>query len=297
MNSRTETLLTLFLLLGATCLALVGFRIAGVAVVALGIAMVSWFRSMRTRQERDRPSVAKLEGARRLLAEGDAFKAIHVAADAAAHATTAHTRNAALTTLAWAALAQGHCGRARAALDEVEPSYEVDLHCSAFVDAANGSPESAIRALEVARTAGILNREGARLLVDLYARVRGLERAVLAAVTTREVLGTDDCRLVVKAACEAGEYGPAATLASALFQVTGAPEDAGALLRALAFGPEKKEVFRALDDVVWRLRRVVDGKTQARLLVAELQADRTLPSTTRSELARMLRVIEGPSLG
>jgi hypothetical protein len=102
--------------------------------------------------------------------------------------------------------------------------------------------------------------------------------------------------MVVRAAYDAGEYGPAAMLASAIFQVTGAPEDATALLRAMAFRNEMREVFRALDDVVWRLRRVVGGRTKARLLVAELQADRTLPSTARNELDRMLRVIEGPTM-
>jgi hypothetical protein len=232
-----------------------------------------------------------------MLADGDSFQAIQAASAAAAGAKTAGTRNAALTTLAWAALAQGHGRRAKAALDDVRPRYEVDLHCSAAVDAVNGCPDTAIRTLEVARTAGILNREGAKLLVDLYARQRGLDCAVMAAVTNREVLGPEDCRMVVKVACEAGEYGPAAILASALFQTTGAPEDAAALLRALAFGKEMREVFRALDDVVWRLRRVVGGKVQARMLVAELQADRTLPSTARSEFDRMLRVIEGPSMG
>ncbi len=297
MNSRTATLLSLLFVVTVMGLHLTGFRTAAVVLLSLGIAAGAGVRWARTRHESDRPAVAKLEGARRMLAEGDSFQSIQVASRAAAEAKTARTRNAALTTLAWAALAQGHGRRAKAALDDIRPRYEVDLHCSAAVDAANGCPDSAIRALEIARTAGILNREGAKLLVDLYARQRGLDCAVMAAVTNREVLGPEDCRMVVKVACEAGEYGPAAILASALFQTTGAPEDAAALLRALAFGKEMREVFRALDDVVWRLRRVVGGKVQARRLVAELQADRTLPSTARSEFDRMLRVIEGPSMG
>jgi hypothetical protein len=297
MNSRTAMLLSLFFLVSVACLHLTGSLHAAVALLSVAIALSAWVKWTRARHEQDRPAVAKLEGARQMLAEGDSFAAIQAASAAAAQAKTRRTRNASLTTLAWAALAQGHGRRAKAALDEIHPRYEIDLHCSAAVDSVNGSPDSAIRALDIARTAGILNREGAKLLVDLYARKHGLDRAVMAAVQNQQVLGAEDCRIVVKAACDAGEYGPAAILASTVFQTTGAPGDAAALLRALAFGREMSDVFRALDDVVWRLRRAVDGKAQARLLVAELEADRTLPSTARSELGRMLRVIEGPSLG
>jgi hypothetical protein len=141
------------------------------------------------------------------------------ASKALAAAKTLTSRNRAFTILAWAALGQGHPERARAALDQVRPSHALDLYCLAAVEAARGRTAFAIQALEVARTFGTLTCDGAKLLVDCYARAYGIERAVLAALQNRRVLGAANCERVLAAARLAGADDAAATLAGALSAV------------------------------------------------------------------------------
>jgi hypothetical protein len=205
--------------LGAASLGLAGFRILGFALLSVGGAMAAllrWKRWQKERHELDREAVADLMTAQACLELGDHPAAAAAASRAATRARTRRTRNAALTTLAWAALGQGYTERARAALDGIEPSYEVDLYCLSAVESARGKPEKAIAALEVARTAGILTCEGAKLLIDCYVRHCGIDRAIVAATQNRAVLGAENCRIVLKAACDAGAGAAAATLISAI---------------------------------------------------------------------------------
>jgi hypothetical protein len=202
--------------LGAASLGSVGFRIPGFALLAAGGATAAAVRWRKERDDLDREAVAFLETAYERLEHGDHAAAVTAASRAAKSARTSRTRNAGLTALAWAALGQGFPERAKASLDRIEPSHAVDLCCLAAVEAARGKPERAIEALELARTAGSLTRDGAKLLVDCYVRRCGIDRAVMAALHTRNALGTENCRMVVKAACDAGAYAAAATLASAI---------------------------------------------------------------------------------
>jgi hypothetical protein len=93
----------------------------------------------------------ELAAARALLEDGNPIRAILAAANAAAAARAARTRNAALTTLAWAALEAGYIRRAEAALDAIDPPYYLDLQCYAAVQAAANHPDRARQALELAR--------------------------------------------------------------------------------------------------------------------------------------------------
>jgi hypothetical protein len=257
------------------------------ARVALG--WIGWMKSRRAGS--DARDIAALASARAQLEQGDPSAAAHIASDLAARARTSRMRNAALTTLAWAGLREGYLERAKSALDRVEPRHALDLYCFAAVQSAHGNCELAIRALDLAHNAGTLCCGGAKLLVDLHVRQDHMDRAVVATLENRKVLGVDNCRLVVKGACDAGEYGAAATLASALFEATCAPEDAGALVRALAFGRKPGTVSQALDEVVARFRR--EGKlAHARALLLELRLDRSLPSGLRSTLDRILQTID-----
>ncbi len=85
-------------------------------------------------------------------------------------------------------------------------------------------------------------------------------------------------------------------LASALFRATSAPEDAAALLLAMAYGRKDAEVSPQTASSISSvgLRRG-KGVGQALSLVARLRADGSLPNTANIELDRMLRVIEGAS--
>jgi hypothetical protein len=187
----------------------------GLALLAAGgatAAVLLW----RGRQRLDEPAVAELAAARTRLAQEDLVGAAAAALRAAKSARTPRTRNTALTTLAWAALGQGYPARAKAALDAVTPPYAVDLYCLAAVESSCGRLERAIEALEVARTAGTLTCDGAKLLVDCCARLHGVQRAVMAALQTIDVLGIDNCKVVEKAAADAGAEDAAATLRSAI---------------------------------------------------------------------------------
>ena len=57
---------------------------------------------------------------------------------------------------------------------------------------------------------------GAKLFVDCCARLHGVEHAVRAALQTIDILGVENCKMVAKAAADAGAHVSAATLASAI---------------------------------------------------------------------------------
>jgi hypothetical protein len=216
-------------LLGAAGLGRRELLVPGFAVLAVGGAMAAAFRWRKERRDLERESVADLDTAYQRLDEGDPAAAASAAFKSAASAKTSSTRNEALTALAWAALGQGYRERAKAALDRIDPSHTVDMCCLAAVESARGNVERAIEALEVARTAGSLTCDGAKLLVDCHARRSGIERAVLAALQTREALGAENCRMVVKAAYDAGAHAAAATLAAAMGGDAGLPRASRAL--------------------------------------------------------------------
>jgi hypothetical protein len=178
--------------LGAASLGEAELRVPGFALLAVSGVTAAIFRWRKERQEHDRAAVAHLETARERLEQGDPGGAMVAASKAASSATTPRTRNAALTTLAWSALGQGYPERAKAALDGIEPGHALDVYCLAAVESACGKPGLAIEALEVARTAGTLTCDGAKLLVDCYVQQCGIDRAVMAALQTREVLGAEN---------------------------------------------------------------------------------------------------------
>jgi hypothetical protein len=202
--------------LGAASLGAAGLRLPGLALLVMGAVTAASLRWRREREGLDQAAIAELEAARTRLAQEDHAGAAVAASLAAKSARTPRTRNAALTTLAWAALGQGYPERAKAALGAIAPSYAIDLYCLAAVESARGRLEQAIAALEVARSARTLTCDGAKLLVDCCARLRGIEQAVTAALQTIDVLGVDNCKVVAKAAADAGAHGAAAKLTSAI---------------------------------------------------------------------------------
>lgn len=193
-----------------------GLRHAGLALLAAGGVAAASLRLRRGPDGLEQQALVELKTARARLDQQDHAGAAAAASRAVASATASRTRNAALTTLAWAALGQGYPERAKAALDEVVPAHAIDLYCLAAVEAARGRHAQAFEALELARTAGTLTCDGAKLFVDCCARAHGVERAVRAALQTIDVLGVENCKRVVKAAADAGAHDAAATLSAAL---------------------------------------------------------------------------------
>lgn len=225
-SSRAATVLGIavafgLMLLGLAALAAAGLgwpglRLPGFLSLASGGVTAGVIRWRRARYELDREAIVDLATAKDCLERHDHALAIAAASRAAARARTSRTRNAALTTLAWAALGNGHAERAKAALDQIAPAHALDLYCLAAAESARGQLGGAIEALELARTTGRFTCDGAKLLVDCYLRERGIERAVRAALELRDALGVENCTKVVKAACDAGAHGAAAMLASAI---------------------------------------------------------------------------------
>jgi hypothetical protein len=187
-------------------------RLAGFALLAVGGAIAATLRWRGEQEGLDQQAVAELKAARTRLGKEDYAGAAAAASRAAKSARTPRTRNAALSTLAWAALGQGYPERAKAALDGIAPSHAIDLYCLAAVEAARGRLEQAIDALEVARTARTLTCDGAKLFVDCCAHLHGVDHAVAAALQTIDVLGIENCKVVAKAAADAGAHGAAGLL-------------------------------------------------------------------------------------
>jgi hypothetical protein len=238
MSFRTGTVLGLSAALGAMLLGLAalgastgeiaGLRVLGFAALAVGGLLAAIVRWRLERRDVDGEALAHLATARVELDGSNPTAAGWAASKAVEAAGTSRTRNRALTTLAWAALAQGYPERAKAALDRIQPPHALDVHCLAAVECARGRDEFAIQALEVARTFGTLTCDGAKMLVDCYVRAHGIERAVMAALQNRKVLGAANCEQVLTAARLAGANDAAATLASVLRNETPALPIGGA---------------------------------------------------------------------
>ncbi len=206
--------------LGASSVGIAGLRGPGLVLLSVGGLLATLVRWRTERHEIDGEALGHLASATTELERSNPTTAGWAASKAVATAGTSRTRNRALTTLAWAALGQGYPERAKAVLDRIQPTHALDLYCLAAVEDARGRTEFAIQALEVARTSGTLTCDSAKLLVDCYARAHGIERAVLAALQNRRVLGAANCEQVLAAARLAGADGAAAELASALRRET-----------------------------------------------------------------------------
>jgi hypothetical protein len=255
-----------------------------IVATAMGI-FAAWLDG---RLDTARRQMGELAECRAQLQQGDEAAARRMSLDLAERAKLSRVRNGALTTVAWASLRQGNPELAKEALDHIRPEHQLDLFCFAAVEDALGKRKLAIEALELEVAP---NRESAMFLVDLYAVQGRYDRAVTAAMARRRVLGIDNCRKVVTAAINAWALPPAAALAGALFQETGAPEDAGALVRALAHQRQFDEIDRTTDHIVSVMR--AQGKSSvARDLLRDLSADPTLPSGACREIAGKLRALE-----
>jgi len=230
MSLRTGTVLAVSAALGAVLLGLAALgvssvgiaslRIPGLALLGLGGLLAGIVRWRMQQRDVDREALAHLATARAELDGSNPTAAGWAASKAVAAARTSRTRNQALTTLAWAALGQGYPERAKAALDQIQPSHALDIHCLAAVECARGRTEFAIQTLEVARAFGTLTCDGAKLLVDCYVHAHGIERAVLVALQNRKVLGAANCEQVLAAARLAGAHDAAAKLAAVLRKET-----------------------------------------------------------------------------
>ncbi len=219
LSAASAALATMFLGLAALGVASFGIawlRVLGFSSLVVAGVLAGVVRYLLRGHEVDRVALELLATAQAELKDGNPAAAARAASKAIVAANTPRTRNRARVTLAWAALGQGYPERAKAALDSIQPRYEVDVYCLGAVEHARGRTERAIEALEVAREFSSLNCDGAKLLVDCHFRAHGIERALFAAYQNRRVLGAANCRHVLAAAGLAGKSPIAATLTSVL---------------------------------------------------------------------------------
>ena len=201
----------------ASTLGVVTIRHTGFAVLFVSVSILSLFELAKVHEQiRAQHIDAQLVAARSFLEEHRYADAIAGSEEILTRARDFETRNAALTTLAWAWLGQGRPRDAMSALNKVHPVQSVDAYVLAAVQRALGLPDHASQTLERAHGNAPLHREAARLLVDLYAERGDLERAFITTLDLLAVLGPDDARLVLHALEQSGDLRNAARLSEAI---------------------------------------------------------------------------------
>jgi thioredoxin-like negative regulator of GroEL len=271
----------------AVIVAFAGFPLPSIALLVVGMATIAlweWGRASSAAQDRDTRTLRTAEA---FLRRGEIEPAARIAADLALSAKTARVRNCALTVMAWSEVAHGRPTQAMEALDRIQPPHHLDLYCLAVVEDAVGKPKVALQALELE---GSLSCEAAKFLVELHARRGRYDEAARAALQHRNALGASNLRRVAQASIEAWALGPAMVLATALFDETGAPEDAATLLRAMAFQRDFQRLNRTVDDVVRRLLQR-GREPEARALLTNLATEPGIPSGVRKDLQHALSLL------
>jgi Zn-dependent protease len=201
----------------AAALAVVLLKSPELALLMLAAGVSSGWRFARSHERRLQARAEKrLSTADFLLVSRSYPEAWHAAKDAAMSACTTELRNAALTSLAWAALGEGETERAREVLRHVLPVDAVDPYTLAAVESASGNVDCAIEALDRARDTRRLGRNAVRLLVDLHASRGNYVQVAAIAYEFSGPLGRKDVRRVVRALEDAGRPELAASLAAAV---------------------------------------------------------------------------------
>jgi len=244
-------------------------RSAALAFLFGAAAVASWFswaQQRRDEVERTLELPRKLEEARRLLASENADAARSLAIRVAQSARSNATANAAWEIAAWAALGLGRPEDAYRALQSIQPASAVSNYCWAAVEAERGQPQRAIALLERDQRGRSLNAEGAKLLIDLHARVGNLQAACNVGGSELERLEPDDVRRVIEVAFAWNAFASGAKLAEELFAVTGSPHDAVSQAYGLARMGDNKSARSILSKLVALIsHRDVDTKTLSRL--------------------------------
>jgi hypothetical protein len=182
---------------------LVRSPVLGMLLLSAGIvSALQWLKLRRRLLESD--ALAELREARVHLQAGRHSAAKDIARTVAASACSSAARNEALHILAWAALGDSDPVAARRVLEVLRPEA-VDAYTLAAVESANGCSDRAIEALDRGRRRSGLNRDAARLLVDLHAQVGDFKGVAAATIELSNVLGPEDVQTVGRALTEAGE--------------------------------------------------------------------------------------------
>lgn len=136
--------------------------------------------------------------------------------------------------LAWARLLLGHPDEAAKVLARIDDSEEVDKALGAAVLRAVGRKDVARALLESARGAGDDRKEIVGPLIQILIEAGEIARAAAIALDIVDTLSADDVRQMAEIAFKPGSYQWSSRLREALFERTGAPDDAYDAARARA---------------------------------------------------------------
>ena len=159
--------------------------------------LISGQRRARDAVDRRLGLAEELELAGILLRRGAHGDALAIASRVAEHARSPRMQCRALEVLAWAHLGLGRPQAARDALSWVRPPEALDPLCCAAVEDACGESLWALHLLENAARRRPLSREGTLFLIDLNARLRGIEAACRLTLSELPRLTLDDARRVL----------------------------------------------------------------------------------------------------
>src|SRR5579871_4985672 len=199
---------------------------AGLACVGLGMTIaLRWANAYR--RDADTAVAAQVDSARGLLADGRRTEAWNLASAAADATAGGRLRNAALTVMARAAIADRECDTARELVTRM--TGQVDPLLLAEIALVEGRTASAVALLERARARRTFGPAAARRLVELHAEAGDLQRAVSVALAHLPLLDGQDVRNMI-----------------ASLEAWGAPELAARVADALGRPPpEKREAILA----------------------------------------------------
>jgi hypothetical protein len=195
----------------------------GLLFVGIGFAIAcGWTRRYR-RQANTRVG-DQIESARRLLAGGSHTAAWNAACAAAGAADSQPLCNAALAVMVRVALEEKRYRLAREVWGRMRPRRFADPCLEAALERADGGAVRAAESLERARRQPTFDAAAARMLIELYAEMDQLERAVRIALEHLDLLAGQEIRTMIAWIETWGDASRATVLAAALTKRTSAAD-------------------------------------------------------------------------
>jgi hypothetical protein len=191
----------------------------GLLFLGIGLAIAYGWTGRYRRQASARVG-DQIESARRLLADGSHAAAWNTACAAAGAAGSQPLCNAALAVMVRVALAEKRYRIAREVWGRMRPRGFADPCLEAALERADGGAVRAAESLERARHRPAFDGAAARLLIELYAEMDQLGRAVRIALEHLDLLEGREVRTMIGWLETWGEANHATVLAAALTERT-----------------------------------------------------------------------------
>jgi Zn-dependent protease len=180
-----------------------------------------------------------LASARRALADERFAEAAALCEEVLGSKPPRGAEREALHLLGWVHVLEGRGDEAAKVLGAIERKGEIDKALAAAVLRANGRNDVARTVLEAARAEGDDRKEIVGPLIQILIEQGEVTRAAAIALDIVDSLSEQDARRMAEIACDAKSYQWAARLSEAVFERSGAPDDAYDAARARALEGDK----------------------------------------------------------